>query len=83
MVTQDCGLAMGGNIHTTLDDDEVDWDFGIHPDMQILSMTRRNGKEPPVSADIDLSGRIKNCVMTSSSDTATAICPCHGCDTVP
>lgn len=59
MVTQDCGLAMGGNIHTTLDDDEVDWDFGIHPDMQILSMTRRNGKETPVSADIDFSGRIK------------------------
>lgn len=24
MVTRDCGLVLGGNIHTTLDDDEVD-----------------------------------------------------------
>ena len=58
MVTRDCGLVMGGNIHTTLDDDEVDWDFGIHPDMQILSMTLRNGKEASISTDIDFSGRI-------------------------
>ena len=25
MVTRDCGLVLGGNIHTTLDDDDVDW----------------------------------------------------------
>lgn len=58
MVTRDCGLVMGGNIHTTLDDDEVDWNFGIHPDMQILSMTLRNGKEASIPTDIDFSGRI-------------------------
>ena len=34
MVTRDCGLVLGGNIHTTLDDDEVDWEFDVHPDMQ-------------------------------------------------
>ena len=39
MVTEDCGLVLGGNIHTTRDDDEVtDWKFGSHPDMQILSL---------------------------------------------
>ena len=32
IVTEDCGLVLGGNIHTTRDDDEVtDWRFGSHP----------------------------------------------------
>lgn len=57
MVSEDCGLVLGGNIHTTLGDEEVDWNFGIHPDMQLLSVTRRNGKE--ASASIDFSDRIK------------------------
>ena len=44
MVTEDCGLVRGGNIHTTRDDDEVtDWRFGSHPDMQILSFRERDG----------------------------------------
>ena len=31
MVAEDCGLVLGGNIHTTRDDDEVtDWKFGIN-----------------------------------------------------
>lgn len=39
MVEEDCGLVLGGNIHTTRDDDEVtDWNFGIHPESQILSI---------------------------------------------
>ena len=30
MVSEDCGLVLGGNIHTTRDDDEVlDWNFGL------------------------------------------------------
>lgn len=45
IVTEDCGLVLGGNIHTTRDDDEVtDWRFGSHPDMQILSFRGRVGK---------------------------------------
>ena len=45
IVTEDCGLVLGGNIHTTCDDDEVtDWRFGSHPDMQILSFRERGGK---------------------------------------
>ena len=32
IVTEDCGLILGGNIHTTRDDDEVtDWRFSSHP----------------------------------------------------
>lgn len=46
MVTEDCGLVLGGNIHTTRDDDEVDWNFGCHPDLQVLSIRQRGGKSP-------------------------------------
>ena len=31
LVMDSCGLVMGGDIHTDLDDDEVDWDFDTHP----------------------------------------------------
>lgn len=45
MVAEDCGLVLGGNIHTTRDDDEVtDWKFGCHPDLQVLSVRQRGGK---------------------------------------
>lgn len=61
MVSEDCGLVLGGNIHTTLDDEEVlDWHFGTHPDMQILSVIQRNGI---ASEAIDFSGRIEKLRM--------------------
>lgn len=41
-VTDHCGLAMGGNIHTTLPDEEVDWDFSTHPDTEIESIQKIN-----------------------------------------
>lgn len=57
MVTMDCGLVLGGNIHTTLDDDEVDWEFDVHPDMQILSYTEKeNGTK---RLKMDFSDRIE------------------------
>ena len=47
MVAEDRGLALGGNIHTTRDDDEVtDWKFGCHPDLQVLSVRQRGVKSP-------------------------------------
>ena len=47
MVSEDCGLVLGGNIHTTRDDDEVtDWKFGIHPDKQVLSIKQKGVKSP-------------------------------------
>ena len=57
MVSEECGLVLGGNIHTILDDEDVDWNFGVHPDMQLLSVTQRNGNES--SASIYFSGRIE------------------------
>lgn len=31
-VLQDCRLVMGGSIHSTLSNDEINWFFDIHPD---------------------------------------------------
>ncbi len=63
MVAEDCGLVLGGNIHTTRDDDEVtDWKFGCHPDLQVLSVRERGGKSP---MSVFGTGS-KNCEMTSS-----------------
>ena len=45
MVTRDCGLVLGGDIHTTLDDDEVNWDSDVPPDIQIISYTESNMNE--------------------------------------
>ena len=57
MVTRDCGLVLGGDIHTTLDDDEVDWDFDVHPDMQILSYTEKENETKRLK--MDFSDRIE------------------------
>ena len=57
MVTRDCGLVLGGNIHTTLDDDEVDWKFDVHPDIQILSYTEKENETKRLK--MDFSDRIE------------------------
>lgn len=31
-VEKHCGLVIGGNIHSTLPDDDVNWDFPVHPE---------------------------------------------------
>lgn len=31
-VHKHCGLVIGGDIHSTLPEDEVDWEFGVHPE---------------------------------------------------
>ena len=36
-VIQDCGMVMGGNIHSTLPDEEINWAFSTHPEV----ITRR------------------------------------------
>lgn len=57
MVTRDCGLVLGGNIHTTLDDDDVDWKSDVHPDMQILSYTEKENATKRLK--MDFSDRIE------------------------
>lgn len=29
------GLVLGGDIHHTLDDEDIEWEFGVHPDKKI------------------------------------------------
>jgi len=43
-VRKDCGLVMGGSIHTTLNVDTLDWDFSIHPELVICSIKESNRK---------------------------------------
>ena len=38
-VIQNCGLVMGGNIHSTLPDEEVNWAFSTHPDIKTGRIT--------------------------------------------
>lgn len=37
-ILKHCGLVIGGDIHSTLPDDAIDWDFRVHPDKQIKSV---------------------------------------------
>ena len=39
-VLQNCGLVMGGSIHSTLSDDEINWAFDIHPNKRIDRITK-------------------------------------------
>lgn len=39
-VIQDCGLVMGGNVHSTLPDEEINWAFDIHPNQRIDKITK-------------------------------------------
>ena len=39
-VLQDCGLVMGGSIHCTLPDDEINWAFDRHSNKRISRITK-------------------------------------------
>lgn len=39
-VLQNCGLVMGGGIHSTLPDDEINWAFDKHPNKRIDRITK-------------------------------------------
>ena len=39
-VLQNCGLAMGGNIHSTLPDDEINWAFDKHPNRRLYTIAK-------------------------------------------
>ena len=38
-VLQDCGLVMGGSIHSTLSDEEINWAFSMHPEVRTGRIT--------------------------------------------
>lgn len=37
-VKKHCGLVIGGDIHSSLTDEEITWDFQVHPEKQIKSI---------------------------------------------
>ena len=39
-VLQNCGLVMGGSIHSTLPDDEINWAFDKRPNKRIDRITK-------------------------------------------
>jgi hypothetical protein len=39
-VSDGCGLVLGGGIHTTLPEEEIDWEFPVHPNRSILRARR-------------------------------------------
>lgn len=39
-VLQNCGLVMGGSIHSTLPDDGINWAFNKHPNTRIDRITK-------------------------------------------
>jgi len=39
IVRQNCGLIMGGNIHSTLPDEKVNWAFSTHPEVRMGRIT--------------------------------------------
>lgn len=39
---RDCGLVMGGGIHTSNDGQVCDWDFRMHPENKVLSAKQLN-----------------------------------------
>ena len=38
-VLQDCGLVMGGSIHSTLPYEEINWAFSTHPEVKAMRVT--------------------------------------------
>ena len=33
-VIQGCGMVMGGNVHSTLPEEEINWAFSTHPEVR-------------------------------------------------
>jgi hypothetical protein len=34
-IEKHCGLVIGGDIHSTLSDEDINWEFSVHPDKEI------------------------------------------------
>jgi hypothetical protein len=42
LVGDNCGLVLGGKIHTCLTEDVMDWDFPIHPE-NVIKRVKNGG----------------------------------------
>jgi len=53
-VRKHCGLVVGGNIHSSLPDDQIDWNFPTHFEKEIIAV---DGKEKMYFSVVDKTGR--------------------------
>ena len=58
-VENHCGLVLDGNIHSTLSEEAVDWDFPVHPEKHV-------GKAESKSVGMGDSGNIGGKIKKSS-----------------
>ena len=68
-IRRDCGLVMGGHIHTTLDEEEVEWEFPLHPETCIVSEQKQpeGWEEWWENTDFPTMERITGCRQTDFS----------------
>jgi hypothetical protein len=45
-VEKHCGLVLGRGIHSTLPDEDADWDFPMHPEKAVIRI-KENCKQGP------------------------------------
>ena len=38
-ILEDCGMVMGRGVHSTLPDEEINWDFDTHPEERVIETT--------------------------------------------
>ena len=41
-VIQDCGMVMGGNVHSTLPVEQISWAFDTHPEERIIETIEKS-----------------------------------------
>ena len=39
-IDKHCGLVLGGGVESTLPDDDIDWDFNVHPEKKITRVRK-------------------------------------------
>ncbi len=44
LVQMHCGFVIGGDIHSSLPSEDIDWDFTVHPQKQIRSIKHKPNK---------------------------------------
>ena len=44
LVRDNCGLVLGGTIHSSLPEEEIRWDFPVHPKKIVDRRKRRSAK---------------------------------------
>ena len=44
VVEKHCGLVLGRGTHSALPDDDVDWDFPMHPDLTICRISEMSAR---------------------------------------